>query len=80
VVFDNPASFHHPTTWHARGYGLLAANPFGLREFTNDPAKDGSWTIPEGESLEFKYRVLIYDGEMSRVEIDAAYSRYAEKR
>jgi hypothetical protein len=80
VVFDHPASFHHPTTWHARSYGLLAANPFGLREFTNDPAKDGSWTIPEGKSLAFKYRVLIYDGEMSRAEVEAAYSRYAEQR
>jgi hypothetical protein len=80
VVFDHPASFRHPTTWHARGYGLLAANPFGLREFTDDPAKDGRWTIPEGKSLEFKYRVLIYDGEMSRAEVDAAYSQYAEQR
>jgi len=34
AVFDHPASFRHPTTWHARGYGLLAANPFALREFT----------------------------------------------
>jgi hypothetical protein len=80
AVFDHPTSFRHPTTWHARGYGLLAANPFGLREFTNDPAKDGSWTIPEGQSLTFKYRVLIYDGEMSRVELDAAYRRYADQR
>jgi len=31
AVFDSPKSFRHPTTWHARGYGLLAANPFGLR-------------------------------------------------
>jgi hypothetical protein len=29
AVFDNPRSFRHPTYWHARGYGLLAANPFG---------------------------------------------------
>jgi hypothetical protein len=79
VVFDHPTSFRHPTTWHARGYGLLAANPFGIREFTNDPAKDGSWTIPEGSSLEFKYRVLIYDGDMSRTEIDSAYKQYTSE-
>jgi hypothetical protein len=77
VVFDHPTSFRHPTTWHARGYGLLAANPFGLREFTKDSQKDGSWTIPEGQSLEFKYRVLIYDGVMSQAELAAAYQQYA---
>ena len=77
VVFDHPKSFRHPTTWHARGYGLLAANPFGAREFTRDPAKDGSWTIPEGKSLEFRYRVLIYDGELTPDQIAAAYKQYA---
>lgn len=79
VVFDHPKSFRHPTTWHARGYGLLAANPFGAREFTGDAKKDGSWTIPEGDSLEFRYRVLIYDGEMSPAEINSAYQKYAEQ-
>jgi hypothetical protein len=77
VVFDHPKSFHHPTTWHARAYGLLAANPFGIREFTRDPAKDGSWTIPEGGSLAFRYRVLIYDGELTPAQITEAYKQYA---
>jgi len=77
VVFDHPKSFRHPTTWHARGYGLLAANPFGAREFTSDPSKDGSWTIPERKSLEFRYRVVIYDGDLSPAQIAAAYKQYA---
>ena len=80
VVFDHPASFHHPTTWHARGYGLLAANPFGQREFTKDPQKDGSWTIIEGSSLNFRYRVLIYDGVMNAEQIGEAYKRYASEK
>jgi hypothetical protein len=80
VVFDHPTSFRHPTTWHARGYGLLAANPFGDREFTNDKSKDGSWTVPEGGSLEFRYRVLIYDGRLSPAQIAAAYQQYAAQR
>jgi hypothetical protein len=76
VVFEHPKSFRHPTTWHARGYGLLAANPFGLREFTNDPNQDGSWAIPEGSSLRFRYRVLIYDGDLSPADLDRKYSEY----
>ena len=79
VVFEHPKSFRHPTTWHARAYGLLAANPFGLREFTGDPNKDGSWTIPEGGSLKFRYRVFIYDGELSPTELRKKYSDYASE-
>jgi hypothetical protein len=77
VVFDSPSSFHHPTHWMARQYGLLAANPFGLRKFTGDKNQDGSWTIPEGQSLRFRYRVVIYDGELTPDELAEMYSRYA---
>lgn len=77
TVFDSPKSFHHPTPWHARAYGLFAANPFGIREFSGDPNKDGSWTIPEGKSLKFVYRVIVRDGEFPASEIDEAYGEYA---
>ncbi len=80
AVFDSPKSFRHPTTWHARAYGLFAANPFGIREFTKDPSKDGSWSIPEGKSLTFRYRVLIYQGELAPDRIKAAYARYADSQ
>jgi hypothetical protein len=76
-VFDSPTSFRHPTTWHARAYGLLSANPFAAREFTKNKNADGSWTIPEGESLTFRYRVSIYDGELSREQLDELYRQYA---
>jgi len=77
AVFDSPKSFRHPTTWHARAYGLFAANPFGLREFTKDPNKDGSWAIPEGKSLRFRYRVVIHEGELSSENIARLYADYS---
>ena len=77
TVFDSPRSFRHPTTWHARAYGLFAANPFGIREFTGDANKDGSWTIPEGKSLTFSYRVVIREGEFPASQINEAYHQYA---
>jgi len=77
AVFDHPKSFRHPTTWHARAYGLLAANPFGLREFTGDENQDGAWTVRERKSVTFRYRVLIYDGELSAAQIGEAYAKYA---
>jgi hypothetical protein len=76
-VFDHPSSFRHPTTWHARAYGLFAANPFGWREFTRDSNKDGSWTVEADKKIVFKYRVLIADGKQSSQEIVQAYSEYA---
>jgi Methane oxygenase PmoA len=76
AVFDSPRSFHHPTTWHARAYGLLAANPFGLREFSRDPDQDGSRAIPEGKSLRFRYRVLIHQGSFGKEQISRAYAAY----
>ncbi len=77
AIFDSPKSFRHPTTWHARAYGLFAANPFGIREFTKDPAKDGAWTVPEGKSIVFRYRVLIHEGDFSKDRIREAYEKYA---
>ena len=41
AVFDHPENLRAPTYWHARAYGLLAANPFGvklIREATADRA------------------------------------------
>ena len=80
AIFDSPKSFRHPTTWHARGYGLFAVNPFGIREFTHDTNQDGSWTIPQGESLAFRYRVLIHHGNFQDANVAGAYQRYAAEQ
>jgi hypothetical protein len=56
AIFDHPSNPKHPTYWHARGYGLFAANPLGEREFYNDRTRDGSVTIPAGGTLVLRYR------------------------
>lgn len=76
AVFDSPDSFRHPTYWHARGYGLLAANPFGLSYFENDPKKSGAYTLPAGQSVKFHYRVLIHDGTYQDAHIAERYAAY----
>ncbi len=77
AIFDSPKSFRHPTYWHARGYGLFAANPFAIREFTGDFNKDGSWTIQEGKSLTLRYRVFIHHGDDKQAHVAEAYQEYA---
>jgi Methane oxygenase PmoA len=77
AVFDHPKSFRHPTYWHARGYGLLAANPFGLRDFYHDPHQDGSYTIPVGGSIQFRYLVFVHDGNYQQAHVAEKYAAYA---
>lgn len=78
TIFDNPKNIKHPTYWHARGYGLFAVNPFGEHDFYNDPKRDGSVTIPAGQSLTLRYRVLIHHGDAAEAKVAEAYERYAE--
>lgn len=62
AIMNMPSSFRFPTYWHVRTYGLFAANPFGLRDFTGDKSMDGSYTIPSGEQITFSYRLYIHEG------------------
>ena len=36
AILDHPSNAGYPTHWHARGYGLFAANPLGDKQF-NEP-------------------------------------------
>lgn len=64
TIFDSGTNFRHPTWWHARTYGLFAANPFGKHDFEKlDDKTAGNYTLKAGESLTLRYRVLIRAGE-----------------
>lgn len=63
-IIDHPSNPNYPTFWHARGYGLFAANPLGEKIFTNDKSAK-NLTLKPGESVTFKYRVLIEEGKQS---------------
>lgn len=80
AIFDHPENFRHPTHWHARGYGLFAANPFGLREFTHDRHNDGSYMVSSGASLTLRYRVFIHHGDYRQAGVPAAYELYTSQK
>ncbi|MCW3080779.1 PmoA family protein [Segetibacter sp.] len=63
-IIDHPSNPNYPTFWHARGYGLFAANPLGEKIFTNNKSAK-NLTLKPGESVTFKYRVLIEEGKQS---------------
>lgn len=70
TIFDAPFNTGFPTYWHARDYGLFAANPFGGQAFTGDEANNSAVTIPERGSLTLVYTVLIHDGELTAETLD----------
>ncbi|MEE2825694.1 MAG: DUF6807 family protein, partial [Planctomycetota bacterium] len=72
-----PSNLRHPTTWHAREYGLVAANPFGYHYFKNQPKGAGDYRLKPGESLTLRYRVVFYAGERSADEVEAYFEEFA---
>ncbi len=80
AMFDNPKNLRHPSTWHARGYGLFAVNPFGESYFYRDPKRDGSYTIEPGKTLTLRYRVIIHHGNAAEAHIAEAYKSYAAEK
>ncbi|MCU1258397.1 MAG: hypothetical protein JWO80_1282 [Bryobacterales bacterium] len=80
AIFDHPMNPRHPTYWHTRGYGMFAANIFGIRDLGNNKNADGSLTLKPGEELRFRYRVVIHPGSASSAGIDKLYADYAAGR
>jgi hypothetical protein len=80
AILDNPANPRHPVRWHARAYGLFAANPFGLSVFTNDKSQNGATTIQPGQSLRYRYRVIIHPGDANSAKIAAAWMKYSGEK
>jgi hypothetical protein len=61
TIIDHPENINYPTFWHARGYGLFAANPLGERIFTNGKSfKD--LQLKKGESVTFRFRIIVDEG------------------
>jgi len=77
AILNHPSSFRFPTPWHVRGYGLLAANPFGKRAFGGKQKDNGAYTLPAGQSLLLRYRVLFHRGDEKAAKIAAAFADYA---
>jgi hypothetical protein len=76
AILDHPQNPRHPVRWHARGYGLFSANPFGLSAFTNDKTQNGEMTLEPGQSARFRYRLIIHPGDTQTADIAAQWKRY----
>ena len=61
AIIDHPKNPNYPTFWHARGYGLFAANPLGEKIFTNGKSFK-NLTLKKGQSVTFRFRIVIDNG------------------
>ncbi len=80
AIFDHPSNPRHPTWWHARYYGLVAANPFGIHDFEKKPAGTGDMKIPAGDSVTFRYRFLFHRGDVKQANIPGEYEQFAKSK
>ncbi len=80
AMFDHPTNLRHPTWWHARDYGLLSANPFGIHHFESKPdGKAGEHTLKKGESLTFRHRFLFHLDDYKSAGVAEAYESWSDK-
>lgn len=78
AIFDHPNNPRHPTTWHARDYGLIAANPFGYSYFFKGEDKDGTLLVKDGDSITFRYGFLFHPGGHNQAELEEIFRLFAE--
>jgi methane monooxygenase PmoA-like len=76
VILDHPANPNSPTYWHARGYGLFAANPLGRKVF-DDKQPEVQLTLEPRASVTFRHRVVIFSGSPSKDAIEQDYRAFA---
>jgi hypothetical protein len=71
AIIDHPSNAGYPTYWHARGYGLFAANPLGQKIFSNGK-EELNLTLKQGEQTTFRYRIIVHGGssELTPAQID----------
>jgi hypothetical protein len=79
AILDHPGNPGYPTYWHARGYGLFAANALGRSIF--DPKQTAfNFTLEKDRAVTFRYRVILAThaadpGELNK-EADAFAAQY----
>lgn len=76
AILDHPGNPGYPTYWHARGYGLFAANPLGRSIF--DPKQPAfNFTLEKDRAVTFRYRVILATHAASPEELNKEADAFA---
>jgi hypothetical protein len=77
AIFADPKN-PYPSCWHVRGYGLMAANPFG-RDKSGFPAMKGKTDLvklAKGEHLKLRYGLLLHLGDVKDGKVAERYEQF----
>ena len=77
AIFDHPQNAGYPTYWHARGYGLFAANPLGQKVFS-EGKEELNLTLSSGASTTFRHRVLMLSSIVSAQQMAEKYREFIQ--
>jgi hypothetical protein len=75
VMFDHPKNPGYPTYWHARGYGLFAANNLGQKALS-DGREELNFKLAAGQSVTFRHEILFLDGTATPADIEKHYTAF----
>jgi hypothetical protein len=79
AILDHPGNPGAPTYWHARGYGLFAANPLGQKALS-DGKETLDFALAPGAKATFRYRVAILSKPFAAAEIEALARGFAAEK
>ncbi len=78
VIIDHPSNVGYPTYWHARDYGLFAANTLGQKIFS-EGKNELNFSLDKGETATFNYRLVVASEDLSDAQINELADEYAKK-
>ncbi|MDZ7694930.1 MAG: DUF6807 family protein [Balneolaceae bacterium] len=78
AILDHPDNVGFPTYWHARGYGLFAANPLG-QEALSGGEEQLDFELSAEDSTTFRYRVIVYSGgPVTEIELEEDWKKFRD--
>jgi Family of unknown function (DUF6807) len=78
AVLDHPSNLRSPVHWHVRDYGLMGTNCFGDSTFAGEKnGHRGEYRQAQDETLQFRYRVLLHQGDARAARVEETWRAYA---
>jgi hypothetical protein len=71
AIFDHPRNPWAPTPWFTRDYGFASPTPLNWLE--------KPWTIAAGNSVTFRYAVVLHSGDPAEADLSGLYKTWAAK-
>lgn len=79
AVFDDPEN-KHKAVWHARGYGLMAANPFGRdASFPSQKGNKDLVKLAKDGHLMLRYGVYLHAGDTKEGKVADAFETFKKR-